>query len=68
MSRRLGLPADMYLKHCLSIYMCDAPGTTEAGTEMYRGAGTERARALLQEAGYKNEKVVLSARGDSPRC
>jgi len=55
----LGLPPDMYLKNCLSIYMCDAPGTTEAGTEMYRGAGTERARALLQEAGYKNEPVVL---------
>jgi len=55
----LGLPEDMYLKKCYSIYMCGAPGTTDAGTEVYRSTGIERARALLREAGYKNEPVVL---------
>jgi peptide/nickel transport system substrate-binding protein len=55
----LGLPPDMFLKQCLSIYMCNAPGASDAGTEVYKGAGTERARALLREAGYKNEPVVL---------
>jgi peptide/nickel transport system substrate-binding protein len=55
----LGLPPDMFLKQCLSIYMCNAPGTSDAGTDVYKGAGTERARALLKEAGYNNEPVVL---------
>jgi peptide/nickel transport system substrate-binding protein len=55
----LGLPPDMFLKECRSIYMCNAPGTTDAGTEIYKSAGTERARALMKEAGYKNEPVVV---------
>ncbi|MBV9824621.1 MAG: ABC transporter substrate-binding protein [Alphaproteobacteria bacterium] len=55
----LGLPPNMFLKKCLSIYMCDAPGTTDAGTDVYKNAGTEHARELLKEAGYKNEPVVL---------
>lgn len=54
-----GLPKGMYQTQCLSIYMCDAPKTTDAGTEIYKSAGIERARALLKEAGYKNERVVL---------
>ena len=54
----LGLPADM-TRSCYSIYRCDSPGTTDAGTEVYHGSGTERARALLHEAGYHNEPVVL---------
>lgn len=54
-----GLPETMYLKRCLSIYMCNAPGSTDAGTEVYRSTGIERAKALLKEAGYKNEPVVM---------
>ena len=54
----LGLPAEMSMS-CLSIYMCDAPLSTEAGTEFARDAGPDRARALLREAGYKGEKVVF---------
>jgi peptide/nickel transport system substrate-binding protein len=55
----LGLPPDMYLRQCYSIYMCDSPGTTDAGTEVFHSAGIDRARALLREAGYHNEPVVL---------
>lgn len=55
----LGLPSDMCLPRCYSIYMCDAPGITDAGTAVFRSAGIERARALLREAGYHNEPVVL---------
>ena len=55
----LGLPTDMFKQRCLSIYMCDAPGTTEAGAEMYRDAGMDRARALLRASSYKNEPVVV---------
>ncbi len=28
----MGLPENMYVPRCLSIYMCDSPGTTDAGT------------------------------------
>lgn len=55
----LGLPEDMYLQDCRSIYMCDAAHTSTAGTEIFRHAGLERARALLQESGYRNERVVF---------
>jgi ABC-type transport system substrate-binding protein len=55
----LGLPPDMYMRQCYSIYMCDSPGTTDAGTAVFRSAGIEHARALLREAGYHNEPVVL---------
>ncbi len=54
-----GLPKSMYLPRCLSIYMCDSPGTSDAGTDVYRNAGTEHARELLKQAGYNNEPVVL---------
>jgi peptide/nickel transport system substrate-binding protein len=55
----MGLPEDMYLPRCLSIYMCDSPNTTEAGAEVYRAAGIEQAKQLLQQAGYHNEPVVF---------
>jgi peptide/nickel transport system substrate-binding protein len=55
----LGLPQGMYLDNCRSIYMCDAPLTTDAGTEVFRNAGIPRARELLREAGYNNEPVVI---------
>ena len=54
-----GLPSDMFLKHCYSIYMCDSPGTTDAGSDVFKSAGTDRAKALLKQAGYHGEPVVL---------
>ncbi|WP_165943215.1 ABC transporter substrate-binding protein [Roseicella aquatilis] len=55
----MGLPDDLVVPWCGSIYMCNAPGSTEAGTEPLRAAGPERARALLKESGYKGEPVVF---------
>lgn len=55
----MGLPDDMVVTQCGSIYMCNAAGSTDAGTAALRVAGTERARGLLREAGYKNEPVVF---------
>ncbi|MBL6081780.1 ABC transporter substrate-binding protein [Belnapia sp. T18] len=55
----LGLPEDLYLRECYALYMCNTAGETNAGTEIFRNAGAERARALLREAGYKNEPVVF---------
>jgi len=61
----LGLPDDLSLPWCESIYMCNAPGTTEAGTEALRNPSLERARALLREGGYNNEPVVFLHAQDS---
>ena len=55
----MGLPANMYLPRCFSIYMCNAPGTASGGTDIYRSSGIEHAKALLKEAGYHNEPVVF---------
>ena len=55
----MGLPEDLVVPFCGSINMCNAPGSTDAGTEALRAAGTERARALLREAGYRDEPVVV---------
>lgn len=55
----LGLPTGMYLNTCRSIFMCDSPSESAAGTAVFRDAGPDAARALLKQAGYKGEPVVL---------
>lgn len=55
----LGLPEDMYLKRCESLFMCNAPLSSTAGTEVYRNAGADRAKQLLKESGYDNEPIVF---------
>jgi peptide/nickel transport system substrate-binding protein len=55
----MGLPDDLLTPMCGSIYMCGAPNSTDAGTAALKAASTERARALLKEAGYKGEPVVV---------
>lgn len=55
----LGLPRGMYLENCYSIYMCDAPLTSDAGKQFYGNAAIPRAQALLREAGYANQPVVI---------
>ncbi|WP_052214699.1 ABC transporter substrate-binding protein [Belnapia sp. F-4-1] len=55
----MGLPDDMVVPWCGSIYMCNAAGTTDAGTEGLRTASAERARALLRASGYRGEPVVF---------
>ncbi len=55
----LGLPPDLVTAYCPSIYMCDARGTTEAGTEPLKAASTAHARALLSASGYHNEPIVF---------
>jgi peptide/nickel transport system substrate-binding protein len=55
----LGLPEGLYLRECQSLYMCNTAGQSDAGTQVFRDAGTERARALLREAGYNNEPMVF---------
>ena len=55
----VGLPDDLVTSFCGSIYMCNAPGSTDAGTNALKNAGPERARQLLKESGYKGEPVVV---------
>jgi len=55
----MGLPPDLVTSYCGSIYMCGTPGASEAGTDALQVAGTQRAQALLREAGYHGEPVVL---------
>ena len=39
--------------------VCRSSVSSGAGTDFARGIGAGQARALLKEAGYKNEKVVF---------
>ncbi len=55
----IGLPPELYLRECHSLYMCGTAGQSDAGAGIFRNAGTERARQLLREAGYDNEPVVF---------
>ncbi|PZW44765.1 peptide/nickel transport system substrate-binding protein [Humitalea rosea] len=55
----IGLPPEMYLNSCESLYMCNTPSQSSAGAAIFQNAGTERARALLRESGYNNEPVVF---------
>lgn len=61
----LGLPPEMVQERCLTLFMCGGPYETAAGTEALRETGPERARALLREAGYNNERVVVLHARDS---
>jgi len=60
-----GLPADMVHQQCLTFFMCGTPYATDAGSEALRNRSSERARALLREAGYNNEPIVVLHARDS---
>jgi peptide/nickel transport system substrate-binding protein len=55
---------------CWSFFMCGTPLATDAGIGTWakgdQKANIEKAKALLQEAGYKGEKVVLLDPADTP--
>lgn len=51
---------------CASIFMCNAPYSSEAGKEILANPSLEKARQLLKESGYNNEKVVILDSADIP--
>jgi peptide/nickel transport system substrate-binding protein len=53
-------------RQCWSFFVCGSANGTDAGSETYRHQDLERAKALLAEAGYKGEKVVLLATQEIP--
>ena len=61
----MGLPDDMVLQRCLSIYTCNSPGASNAGTAPLENGGIARAKELLRQAGYSNEPVVFLHPTDS---
>jgi peptide/nickel transport system substrate-binding protein len=49
-----------FWKTCFSVYTCGTPYASEAGAEALKGPrDLEKARALVREAGYKGERVVV---------
>lgn len=45
--------------NCTSMFMCGTPYSSELGSDAIKSPSIERAKALLREAGYNNERVVL---------
>lgn len=60
-----GLPPDMTRVPCQSMTMCGTRYSSEAGGEALREPELERARALLKQSGYNNERVVFLHPADS---
>lgn len=52
---------------CESVFACGTPLANEVGSDILKTRSVERAKAALQEAGYKGEKVVVIAPGDYPQ-
>ncbi|QEL25904.1 ABC transporter substrate-binding protein [Bosea sp. F3-2] len=55
-----------YYQDCKTFFTPGSPMSTGAGGAEALGNNLERGKAMLQEAGYKNEKVVLLAPADQP--
>jgi peptide/nickel transport system substrate-binding protein len=54
-------------KACLSFFACGTPMASDAGTEPLKGKrDLAKAKALLKEAGYNGEKVVILDATDQP--
>ena len=51
---------------CYSLYTCDSPYSTDAGTAVLRDISIARARTLLREAGYAGEPAVVLDPTDVP--
>jgi peptide/nickel transport system substrate-binding protein len=58
---------EKYWKTCDALFVCNTPFATDAGAdELLKAPNPERAKALIKEAGYKGEKVVLLDATDQP--
>lgn len=58
MSTLLGDRKDLY-KLCGAIFMCDAPYETDVNSDRYMKPDTEKAKALLKEAGYDGTPITF---------
>jgi peptide/nickel transport system substrate-binding protein len=56
-----------YWKTCVALFICGTPLATDAGAgELEHAPDFARARALIAEAGYNGEKIVLLDATDQP--
>jgi peptide/nickel transport system substrate-binding protein len=56
-----------YWKTCFSVFACGTPLASDAGAdELLHGPNLEKAKALIKEAGYNGEKLVLLDATDQP--
>jgi peptide/nickel transport system substrate-binding protein len=56
-----------YWKTCASVFACGTPLASDAGAdELLHAPNIEKAKALIKEAGYTGEKVVLLDATDQP--
>jgi len=60
-----GLPAGMAQPECVSMFLCGTALANEGGGDIIRTPSLDRARALLREAGYNNERVAVALPADS---
>ena len=60
-----GLPAGMAQPECVSMFLCGTAVGNEGGGDIIRTPSLDRARALLREAGYNNERVAVALPADS---
>jgi peptide/nickel transport system substrate-binding protein len=56
---------DKNWKVCASMFICGTPMASDAGGEaLLKGTNLEKAKALIKEAGYQGEKIVLISATD----
>ena len=53
-------------RECWSYFVCGSPNGTEAGSEKFPHQDLARAKALLAEAGYKGEKIIMLTTQEIP--
>ena len=51
---------------CAAYFICGTPNESSIGTEALNSVNKEKAKALLKEAGYKGEKIILMQPTDIP--
>jgi peptide/nickel transport system substrate-binding protein len=61
-----GFGGELGRPDCTSMFMCGAPLETNGGSAAIAAPSLDKAKALLAEAGYKGEKVVVMHPLDSP--
>jgi peptide/nickel transport system substrate-binding protein len=58
---------EKFWKTCVAVFVCGGPFETTAGAdELLHGPNLDKAKALIKEAGYKGEKIVLLSATDQP--
>jgi peptide/nickel transport system substrate-binding protein len=55
-----------FWRECYAFWVCGSPNGTEVGSDEYRQPDLARSRALLKEANYQGEPVVLIGGSDVP--